>query len=216
MSVSQLQEISNQLKKFPLSFAQVIWARQNTQVVPGSFRFLRDVEMDATLVLDSSGSALHIVPWERAIVLVILRRAYSLEESEDPILVPDKATRGHTARAFELKRPIVIQLYRFVGFVAGSPALSRRNLRARDEDTCQYCGKKLLSSEITMDHILPRSRGGKLTWENIVLACSRCNLKKGNRTPDEARMSLLRTPYRPKAPILLEHFAKRLQERRCG
>jgi len=172
--------------------------------------------MDATLVLDSSGAAVHILPWQRALILVVLERAFLLEESDQPIYVPDQATRGHTVRRFEIRRPAIIQLYRYVGML-GSPALNRKNLRLRDHDRCQYCGEKLLTSEMTIDHVLPRSRGGRLTWENVVLACGPCNVRKGDRTPEEARMSLLQKPFRPKTSLVVERFVRQREgERRCG
>jgi len=75
---------------------------------------------------------------------------------------------------------------------------NRRNLFARDASTCQYCGKRFSSSQLSLDHIVPRSRGGQLTWENVVCACVKCNVRKGGRTPSEAHMRLIRKPVKPR------------------
>ncbi|MFQ5461642.1 MAG: HNH endonuclease [Phycisphaerae bacterium] len=75
---------------------------------------------------------------------------------------------------------------------------NRRNLFARDGSTCQYCGKRFSSSQLSLDHIVPRSRGGQLTWENVVCACIKCNVRKGGRTPSEAHMRLIRKPVKPR------------------
>src|SRR5438132_6759835 len=73
-------------------------------------------------------------------------------------------------------------------------SLSRKNILLRDHSTCQYCGRQFTPSELTLDHVLPRSRGGESTWDNLVACCKRCNHQKGNRTPEEARMHLIRRP----------------------
>jgi 5-methylcytosine-specific restriction endonuclease McrA len=75
--------------------------------------------------------------------------------------------------------------------------LSRRNIFLRDQSTCQYCGHLFSSRELNIDHVFPRSRGGKNTWENLVLSCFACNTRKADRTPEEARMPLLRIPIKP-------------------
>ncbi len=80
---------------------------------------------------------------------------------------------------------------------------NRRNLFARDGNRCQYCGKKHSTSELSLDHIIPRSRGGRATWNNIVCACLRCNVRKGGRTPREAGMNLIREPVEPRtSPVV--------------
>ncbi|MEM1418500.1 MAG: HNH endonuclease, partial [Myxococcota bacterium] len=79
--------------------------------------------------------------------------------------------------------------------------LSRRNVFLRDEQTCQYCGSR---SDLTLDHVLPRSRGGASSWENLVACCRECNLSKGQRTPDEAKMNLQRKPVRPTWTVVVQ------------
>jgi len=93
--------------------------------------------------------------------------------------------------------PEVIVLNRYDGQGEKSVVLSRRNLFKRDKFTCQYCGVQPGESELTIDHIMPRSRGGILSWENAVLACVACNKRKANRTPDEAGMKLRKAPKKP-------------------
>src|SRR5947208_16898797 len=80
---------------------------------------------------------------------------------------------------------------------------NRRNILARDNNQCQYCGKKFPTSELSLDHVVPRSQGGASTWENIVCACVACNVKKGGRTTKEANMHLIRQPEKPKRITML-------------
>ena len=75
--------------------------------------------------------------------------------------------------------------------------LTRKNLYFRDRNTCQYCGRRLKAKDLNIDHVVPRSRGGADTWENLVCACVACNIRKGSRLPDEAGMALIRQPFRP-------------------
>jgi 5-methylcytosine-specific restriction endonuclease McrA len=85
---------------------------------------------------------------------------------------------------------------------------SRFNIFARDNNTCQYCGKRLPRTELNLDHVIPRSRGGMSTWENIVCSCHHCNRRKGGRTPEEAGMLLVRRPRRPEwTPFSSEMFS---------
>ena len=81
--------------------------------------------------------------------------------------------------------------------------LNRHTVFARDGHRCQYCGRRFSSSELSLDHVIPRSRGGETTWENVVCACLECNVKKGGRTPHEAHMKLVAPPIRPKRSPLL-------------
>ena len=94
--------------------------------------------------------------------------------------------------------PHVVQLLRFDKVPRQEVKFSRGNIYLRDHNRCQYCGRKFLSSELSLDHIVPISRGGKSTWENVVCACLPCNVKKGNRLPHECGMMLIREPLRPR------------------
>ncbi|HVY49894.1 MAG TPA: HNH endonuclease [Minicystis sp.] len=97
-----------------------------------------------------------------------------------------------------LRVPRVLHLRRYERMRRPSIRLTRRNLMLRDTHQCQYCGRTPPVRDLNIDHVLPRSRGGEDTWENLVTACRTCNLRKGWRTPDEAKMSLLRKPTRPR------------------
>jgi 5-methylcytosine-specific restriction endonuclease McrA len=107
------------------------------------------------------------------------------------------------AVGFEIQAPRVIRLLRFDRLPKQQLHLNRRNILARDEHTCQYCGKRYPTHQLSLDHINPRSRGGETTWENVVCACLSCNIEKGGRTPHEARMKLVRRPTRPKRNPML-------------
>lgn len=99
--------------------------------------------------------------------------------------------------------PRIIRLLDYDRLPKSTVKLNRRNLFARDHSRCQYCGKKFPSSELSIDHVVPRSQGGPTTWKNVVCACTRCNVKKGGRTPAQARMRLISEPKRPnRSPVL--------------
>ncbi len=110
-----------------------------------------------------------------------------------------------------LQVPRVIRLVRFDGVPRSVVRFNRRNLFARDSHQCQYCGKRFPSSQLSIDHVLPRSRGGRTVWDNVVCCCLRCNAKKGGRTPEEARMRLIRKPSRPRHN---PHFVQKLKQPR--
>jgi len=104
---------------------------------------------------------------------------------------------------FEIQVPRVVRLLHYDRIPRRTVRFNRRNLFARDEHTCQYCGTDFPPSQLSFDHVVPRSRGGKTTWENIVSCCFGCNSKKGGRTPQEARMKLIRAPKKPRHSPLL-------------
>jgi 5-methylcytosine-specific restriction endonuclease McrA len=112
----------------------------------------------------------------------------------------------------ELRVPRVVHLLRYDRTPRVSVRLTRRNLMFRDAHQCQYCGKRPPLRELNIDHVVPRSRGGDDSWENLVTACRPCNLRKGWKTPEEANMRLARRPFRPKwtmtAQILLGSGSK--------
>ncbi|MDR9418846.1 HNH endonuclease [Gracilimonas sp.] len=137
------------------------------------------------LVLNQDYQPLSICSVQRSIKLIFLEKAELLHDD------PDKKLRT-TRKSFQF--PSVIRLRSYINVPYSKIVLSRRNVMRRDDFTCQYCGKK---SDLTIDHILPKSRGGQDTWENLTTACDKCNVKKGNRTPKEAQMPLQSKPYRP-------------------
>jgi 5-methylcytosine-specific restriction endonuclease McrA len=98
----------------------------------------------------------------------------------------------------QVRVPDVIVLSRYEKVHGRTIVFNRRNIFARDQNTCQYCGKKLSSSDCTIDHVIPQCQNGLGTWENCVISCVPCNSRKGGRTPKQAGMKLIRTPVKPK------------------
>lgn len=136
------------------------------------------------LVLNASYEPINICAARRALVLV-LKGVASAEETTSHSL--------HASRkAFPV--PSVIRLLEYRRIPHQTRALSRKNIMMRDRYTCQYCHRTSAVHDLTLDHVLPRSRGGETTWENLVACCHGCNNRKGSRTPDEANMKLLRAP----------------------
>ena len=120
---------------------------------------------------------------------------------------------------FRLRVPEVVTLTRYDRLRESTVTFSRRNLFKRDHSSCQYCGARPGSAELTIDHVIPRSLGGTSTWENCVLACVACNARKANRTPEQAHMRLRRPPSRPawkplyaSSGIRIESWSKFLSE----
>lgn len=110
---------------------------------------------------------------------------------------PEQQDWIKTVRA-EIAVPRIIRLFRYDRLPIQHVKLNRRNLFARDKNACQYCGSLFPTSDLTLDHVHPRAQGGRDSWENLVCACVRCNARKGGRTPDQARMKLIREPVRPR------------------
>ncbi len=103
----------------------------------------------------------------------------------------------------DLVIPRIVRVLTFSRLPKRDVKFNRRNIFARDGNTCQYCGKKFPTQELSFDHVIPRSHGGKSTWSNIVCACIRCNVRKGGRTPQQAHLRLIRKPIKPRRnPIL--------------
>lgn len=136
------------------------------------------------LVLNASYEPINICAARRAVVLV-LKGVASAEEHAP--------SHFHSSRN-SFRVPSVIRLLEYRRIPHQTRALSRKNILMRDKYMCQYCLKTLPSSELTLDHVIPRSRAGETTWENLVACCNPCNNRKGNRTPEEAGMKLVRPP----------------------
>lgn len=143
-----------------------------------------DRMQNAVLVLNASYEPINVCAARRALVLV-LKGVASAEEHASCYI--------HSARQ-AIRLPSVIRLLEYRRIPHQSRALSRKNILLRDRYTCQYCGKTLPSAELTLDHVLPRSRAGESSWENLVACCNPCNNRKGSRTPEEADMLLHRSP----------------------
>ena len=153
-----------------------------------------DIDMAQTLVLNASYEPLNITSWRRAVILMLKGKAESLEEDNSLIIHEGK------------KLPTVIRLRYYVKVPYKEVALTRKNILLRDNNLCQYCSHK--GSDLSIDHVIPRSRGGADTWENVTTACLRCNVQKGNRTPAEANMPLRRKPYKPLSNLNFEAARK--------
>lgn len=136
------------------------------------------------LVLNASYEPINVCSMRRAIVL-ILKGAARVEEPSSRLL--------HSP-SVHLMAPSVIRLLDYIHIPYERKSLSRKNILLRDHNTCQYCGKASSPQELTLDHVLPRSRGGSSGWDNLVACCRPCNNRKGDRTPEEARMRLLKRP----------------------
>lgn len=108
---------------------------------------------------------------------------------------------------FYVAVPRIIRLLFYDRLPRNEVKFNRRNLFARDRNHCQYCGRKQPTSELSLDHIIPRSLGGRSTWTNIVCACTKCNVKKGGRTPKQAGLTLIQRPVKPKKnPLIHLHL----------
>jgi len=142
-----------------------------------------------TLVLDKGFRPMRAIGWRRAITLDVEHRIEVLEYYDEVV---------RTAwEAFPL--PAVIRVTTYLHFRHELQiALTRRNIMIRDGFRCQYCDTKAAIRDLTLDHVMPRSRGGPSSWKNLATACGPCNRRKGDRTPEQANMLLLNKPKRPK------------------
>lgn len=136
------------------------------------------------LVLNATYEPINVTAARRAVVLVLKGVATTEEENGSFI---------HSARA-AIRIPSVIRLTHFRRIPYQTRALSRKNILLRDRYTCQFCGRVLPASELTLDHVVPRSRGGHTDWDNLVACCHSCNNRKGDRLPDEVGLKLQRLP----------------------
>ena len=115
---------------------------------------------------------------------------------------PDGHDWLHTVR-FAIAVPRIIRLLGYDKLPRQDVKFNRRNIFARDHNKCQYCGKRFHTSELSLDHIIPRSQQGKTSWDNIVCCCIKCNVKKGGRTPEQAHLHLITKPIKPKrSPVI--------------
>jgi 5-methylcytosine-specific restriction endonuclease McrA len=120
---------------------------------------------------------------------------------------PDAHDWIHTVR-FQIAVPRIIRLLGYDKLPRQDVKFNRRNIYARDSNRCQYCGKKFATTELSLDHVKPKSQGGKSSWENIVCCCVKCNVKKGGRTPEQANMHLITKPVKPKrSPVISVRLA---------
>jgi len=145
-----------------------------------------------TLKLDSSYRPIEIIDALEALVMCFVGKAQAIETYTKEI--------KSVSCAFRL--PAVIILNRIVKFRFNGMIPNRVNLLWRDGNQCQYCTKKFSVKELTLDHVIPKSRGGRNTWENLVIACKKCNQKKGAKIPQEIGMYPIRKPTKPQLSVL--------------
>lgn len=139
--------------------------------------------MKTTTILNSNYTHLTVVKWTKAVKLLFKGKVNPVDFYDEYIV----SCGGEVV--LQIPRTVVLTTYVKVPYREFRP--TRRNVFIRDNYSCRYCGKQLSSEELSVDHVLPKSRGGKDSWENLVTACKPCNSKKGDRTPEEARMPLL-------------------------
>ena len=143
--------------------------------------------MTDVLVLNASYEPLRIVSVRRAMVLLLQRKAELVEAAAQRLRAP----------TVTFVVPLVVRLVRYVAIPRHRKLpCSRRGVLARDRETCQYCGAQPGRAHLTIDHVLPRAQAGTTSWENVVAACTACNHRKANRTPQQAGMVLLSMPRR--------------------
>lgn len=151
-----------------------------------------------TLVLNASYEVMKIVNWKRAVTWFFLDKVDIIEEYDNHILTP----------SIMMKIPAVVKYRKLIKPKYRSLKFSRTNIYARDNFTCQYCTRKLTQAKLTLDHIIPKSRGGPSSWTNCVACCIDCNVKKADRTPKEAGIRLI---HEPRQPTQAEAFALALR-----
>ncbi len=146
------------------------------------------------LVLNQNYEPLSVCNVKRAIILVYLGKAEIIEQDSVRL----------KAAAWSIHMPLVVRLFLYVSVPHKKVILSRKNIIKRDNHQCQYCGSRL--GPMTVDHIVPKKMGGTESWENLVCACVTCNNKKGNRTPEQAGIRLMRIPSKPTHLMFIQHF----------
>lgn len=177
---------------------------------------MSDAILDApVLVLNKSYYPIHVTTVKRAFAMLFKGVAkavgpdytlFSIDSWLELRVAADEVGIRTVNRV--IKVPQVILLVTYDRVPKREVRFSRYNIFLRDNNTCQYCGRKLPRKELTIDHVIPKSRGGRTTWENVVTACVECNTRKGNKTPEEAGMRLIRKPFKPSYLNFLKNFTK--------
>jgi len=174
----------------------------------------------SVLVLNKLFMAVHIISVRRAFCLLCKDLAEVISEEDGQFASYNFTTwrelSEYRARHFrkedddwvrtshsEIQVPRVIRLLTYEKLPRQTVKFNRRNIFARDNNQCQYCGRRFPTQELSLDHVIPRSQGGHTTWENIVCACVSCNVRKGGRTPKQAHLGLIRRPEKPRRSPLL-------------
>jgi len=171
------------------------------------------------LVLNKLYMAVRVIPARRAFTMLVCDLAEVIHIDDGEYSNHDFESWADLSRAAEIRSredqdwvrtvrydiavPRIIRLLGYDRLPDQRVKLNRRNLFARDKNICQYCGHWFPTSELSIDHVLPRTQGGGDSWENLVCSCVKCNARKGGRTPDQAHMKLIRKPIRPKRNPLI-------------
>jgi CRISPR/Cas system Type II protein with McrA/HNH and RuvC-like nuclease domain len=168
----------------------------------------------SVLVLNQHYAAVRVISARRAFCLLVKEIAEVVSVEDQQFLAYDLESWREVSQLraryerenhewvkcvrFELAVPRIVRLLFYDRLPRTNVKFTRRNIYARDSNRCQYCGKRFATSELSLDHVVPRSRGGVSSWANIVCCCVKCNVRKGGRTPYEAHMKLVRQPVKPK------------------
>ncbi|HZZ84598.1 MAG TPA: HNH endonuclease [Anaeromyxobacteraceae bacterium] len=169
----------------------------------------------ACLVLNRVYQPVHVTSVRRAFTLLYQGSARAIDEQFQ--LFDFESWSALSAAAHDsvgsvggrVRVPRVVVLTRYDHLPKNRIRFSRFNIYARDDNTCQYCGRRFSRVDLNLDHVVPRSRGGTTSWDNVVCSCVPCNLRKGGRTPEEAHMHLLRHPVRPRWTPTFRHLSRR-------
>jgi 5-methylcytosine-specific restriction endonuclease McrA len=153
------------------------------------------------LILNQSFEPISICTAQKAILLLFLMKAEIVSERNGLLI---------RSVNYQMPYPSVIRLVSYIRIPYRRIEISKRNIHLRDGFKCQYCGSR--SKELTVDHVIPKSRGGDDNWENLVSACKKCNNKKANSTPEEAKMRLLVKPYRPNYILFIQRYMNSMNE----
>jgi len=163
--------------------------------------------MRETLVLNSTYMAVHIIDWQRTMTLMYKGQAtaideyynrYTFDEWKDLSQAITDSPNGFVQGFnFKIAVPEIIALTMYDELPSNEVKFTRKNLYKHYDFKCCYCGKRFKSEDINLDHVIPKSRGGKTEWDNIVLSCLACNFKKDRHTPQEAGMKMFYTPSKP-------------------
>ena len=176
----------------------------------------QDALQSSVLVLNRGFAPVHLITARRAFSMLFKAAAevvlledghlglYTFEtwqqagESMRQSALSDEQREWVSTVSWDLPVPRIIRLLFYNRYPKRRVSFNRRNIFARDENRCQYCGRKFSTSELSLDHIVPLSHGGGTNWHNVVCACTRCNKRKGGRTPSQARMKLVSKPQEPR------------------
>jgi 5-methylcytosine-specific restriction endonuclease McrA len=152
------------------------------------------------LILNADFSAISICNVNKAFLLVYLNKAELVVEAQK-----------YSMRTIDktYPSPSIIRLNKYVNVPYKSVLLNRTNVFKRDSNSCLYCSS---NKDLTLDHVLPKSRGGKTNWENLVTACKKCNSRKGHFTPEEAKMPLKYKPFKPSFAVFVRNYANNIED----